>query len=67
MRKIILTLLRNQEKQRNMKQIKLTEEEIDLIESIRNYRKSYPNGYPELRWYIEEMLANMLDVVETDE
>lgn len=50
-----------------MKQIKLTEEEIDLIESIRNYRKSYPNGYPELRWYIEEMLANMLDVVETDE
>ena len=29
-----------------MEKIKLTDSEFDLIMAIRNYQKSYPNGYP---------------------
>lgn len=32
--------------------MELTEEEKDLIESIRNYRKAYPNGSKNLEQYI---------------
>ncbi|MBQ8097219.1 MAG: hypothetical protein IJ243_09090 [Prevotella sp.] len=28
--------------------MEVTQEEKDLIESIRNYVKSYPNGYPSM-------------------
>lgn len=41
--------------QRDMIKATLTEKEFDLIEAIRNYKKSYPNGYPEIRWYIERI------------
>ena len=44
-----------------MERIKLTEKELDLIESIRNYKKSYHNGEPELRWYIEKLFNELLD------
>lgn len=33
--------------------IKLTEKEEELIRAIRNYRKSFPNGYPQLLYYIQ--------------
>ena len=31
------------------KKLALTETEFDFIETVRNYKKSYPNGSPELR------------------
>lgn len=38
----------------------LTAEEKDLIEQIRNYNVSFPNGYPELMWFVQETLDKML-------
>lgn len=40
--------------------LRVTPEEKDLIEAIRNYNKSFPNGYPELLWYAQELFDNML-------
>lgn len=39
----------------------LTQKEADLIESIRNFKKSYPNGEPEMRWYIERLFNELMD------
>jgi hypothetical protein len=47
-----------------MKTLKLTEKEFDLIMSIRNYGKSFPNGYPEIRWYIERLFNELIDEAE---
>jgi hypothetical protein len=41
--------------------LKLTELEFDLIETVRNYKRSYPNGEPEIRYYIERTFAEYLD------
>lgn len=41
--------------------VELTEKEWDLIESIRNYHKSYPNGKEELEWYIEVVLNELME------
>ncbi len=49
-----------------MEDIKLTEKEIDLITTIRNYRRSYPNGYPELLWYLERLFYELLDPEENN-
>ena len=43
-----------------MSNMMVTDEERDLIEQIRNYNISYPNGYPELMWFVEEALDKML-------
>lgn len=40
--------------------MEVTPEEKDLIESIRNYNKSFPDGYPELLWYAQQLFDNML-------
>ena len=48
-----------------MKKVQLTEAEFDLIMAIRNYGKSYPDGYPEIRWYLESKFAELLDEAET--
>ena len=40
--------------------MEVTPEERDLIESIRNYNKSFPNGYPELLWFAQQLFDNML-------
>jgi hypothetical protein len=45
----------------------LTEDERDLIESIRNFRKSYPNGYPELLWYVQELFDKLIDPFDDNE
>ena len=50
-----------------MEKIALTEKEYDLIMSIRNYKKSYPNGYPEIRWYIERLFNELLDDMDDKE
>ena len=39
----------------------LTELEWDLIETIRNYKKSFPNGEPRIRFYINSLFAELLD------
>lgn len=45
-----------------MKQdIKLTDLEFELIEAGRNYKRSYPNGQVELRYYVERLIAEWLD------
>lgn len=36
-------------------QITVSEEEYELIEAIRNYNKSYPNGYPNLLFYVQSL------------
>lgn len=37
----------------------LSEREADLIEAIRNYVKSYPNGYPELLDYAQRLFDEL--------
>lgn len=39
----------------------LTEEEWELIEAIRNYKLSYPNGYPNLLFYAQEKFDELID------
>ena len=43
------------------KKLALTEIEFDMIESGRTYRKSYPNGDPELRYYLERLFVEWLE------
>jgi len=47
-----------------MEILKLTDKEFDLIMAIRNYGKSYPDGYPEIRWYIERLFNELMDEAE---
>ena len=49
-----------QKRKTDMK-VELTEKEWDLIESIRNYHKAYPNGNAEQEWYITTLLQELLD------
>jgi len=42
--------------------IKLTEQEEELIMAIRNYRKSFPNGYPQMVYYIQRLLDELIDL-----
>lgn len=44
-----------------MEQMNLTEEERELIEAGRNYKRSYPNGATELRYYVEKLFIEWLD------
>nr|DAL18201.1 MAG TPA_asm: hypothetical protein [Caudoviricetes sp.] len=43
------------------RRVTLTEAEFDLIETVRNYKRSYPNGDPRLRWALYTMFAELLD------
>lgn len=42
--------------------IKLTEKEEELIMAIRNYRRSYPNGHPQMLYYIQQLLDELTDL-----
>ena len=42
--------------------IKLTEKEEELILAIRNYRKSFPNGHPEMLYYIQQLVDEPTDL-----
>lgn len=44
-----------------MEQPRLTEIECELIEAGRNYKRSYPNGANELRYYVERLFTEWLD------
>ena len=41
--------------------IEVTEIEEDLIMAIRNYQKTYPDGYPELLWYAQKLFDILID------
>ena len=43
-----------------MAQMAITPEEKELIESLRNYNRSYPNGYPELLWDLPQLFDSMV-------
>lgn len=43
------------------KKLSLTELEYDLIETGRNYKRSYPNGDPNLRYYLERLFVEWLE------
>ncbi len=40
----------------------VTPEEEELIKAIRNYCNSYPNGYPELLDYAEDLFQRLTDM-----
>ena len=40
--------------------MEVTEEEEELLAAIRNYNKSFPDGYPELLWYAQRLFDNMI-------
>ena len=42
--------------------IEVTLEEQDLLEAIRNYCNSYPNGYPQLLEYAQDIFDRMTDM-----
>lgn len=42
--------------------IELTEKEEELIRAIRNYRQSYPNGFPQLLYYIQQLVDELTDL-----
>lgn len=49
-----------------MEKKELNEKEAELIEAIRNYRKSYPNGYPQLLWYAQRLFDELTDLPEEE-
>lgn len=49
-----------------MKTLQVTEQEEELITAIRNYQRSFPNGYPEMLWYIQKLLDEMVDLPKDD-
>ena len=40
--------------------MRVTAAEREWLEAMRNYNKSYPDGYPELMWYAQQLFDNML-------
>ncbi len=40
--------------------VEVTKEEEELLTAIRNYNKSFPDGYPELLWYAQRLFDNIL-------
>ena len=55
-------MLFNKNDIRDMKRtLELTESEYDLIETVRNYKRSFPRGEPRLRWALRTMLEELLE------
>jgi hypothetical protein len=51
---------------KDKEKIFVSEEEKELIEAIRNYKKTYPNGHPELLWFAQELFDKLIDPFEGD-
>lgn len=47
--------------------IEVSEKEFDLIAAIRNYVKSYPDGYPELLDYAQRLFDDLTYPFETED
>lgn len=39
-----------------METMEVTKEERDLIETLRNYRRAYPNGSQTMDWEIQDLV-----------
>lgn len=55
---MLLSLLCNQKE--NIMNKEISEKEWELLEAIRNYKRAYPNGRKNLRWLINEILAELM-------
>lgn len=42
--------------------MKLTKEEEELIAAIRNYRKGFPDSYPNLLYYAQQIFDELTDL-----
>lgn len=42
--------------------IKVSSDEEELINAVRNYRDSFPNGYPELLDFARDLFERMVDL-----
>ncbi len=49
-------------KRRRKEKIRLSQKEEELIRAIRNYRLSYPNGYPQLLYFIQQLVDELTDL-----
>lgn len=47
---------------KEMFKMEVTFEEKELIESIRNYCKNYPDGYPHLLEFAQDLFDRMTDM-----
>ena len=45
---LCVVLIKQRKMKHEMETMRVTDEERDLLEQMRNYNRSYPNGYPEL-------------------
>lgn len=45
-----------------MKKYELNEDEAELIDTIRNLRRAFPNGYREQLWYAQEIFDRLTDL-----
>ena len=43
-----------------LEKMEVTPEERELHEAVRNYNKSFPDGYPQLLWYAQELFDNLV-------
>ena len=43
-----------------LEKMEVTAEERELFEAVRSYNKSYPDGYPQLLWYAQELFDNLI-------
>ena len=59
-RPCIIFAMLNKKEMNEKKLMRVTAAECELLEAIRNYNKSYPDGYPELMWYAQQLFDNML-------
>lgn len=44
-----------------MKKILVSDKEEELIAAIRNYKKSFPRGNPQLLWYAQQLFDEMIE------
>ena len=56
----VLSLQRLNQSNTTKMKVELTEKENDLIQAIRNYRKSYIYSNREMVYYIERLLAELM-------
>ena len=47
-----------------MKKILVSDKEEELIAAIRNYKKSFPRGNPQLLWYAQQLFDEMIEPPE---
>ena len=44
--------------------MKLNKQEEELITALRNYRRGFPDSFPNLLYYVQQLFDEMLDMPE---